>query len=354
MQDAFFLVVGSRTCAHLLQSAAGVMIFAEPRFATAILQDRDLAGMADCNDELDRVVASSWRAARISAPCSWWAPARRRSSSSTCHGRQAPESTARRARVRILAYSGSGIETTFTQGEDTCLTALVAPGCRHRRAALLVAGTLPDIVEDQFRACSTNWASVPVHFLPARRMRRYAAGGARHPLLLAQPFLTETAAALTKRGASCSRALPLRCRGHARLAAAAAQAWDVSREHFDAVCAAPDGPRQARRRRAARKARRARASASCRTRSLRCRWRASCSASADATGDQRGVPFHDPQHHGRGAVADPRRAAHRGRRRREAQLDAVRDSAARTSRSAASGIANPLEAEGLARSGPSS
>jgi light-independent protochlorophyllide reductase subunit N len=48
MQDAFFLVVGSRTCAHLMQSAAGVMIFAEPRFATAIIEDRDLAGMADC------------------------------------------------------------------------------------------------------------------------------------------------------------------------------------------------------------------------------------------------------------------------------------------------------------------
>ncbi|MDD2862582.1 MAG: ferredoxin:protochlorophyllide reductase (ATP-dependent) subunit N, partial [Acidiphilium sp.] len=30
IQDAFFLVVGSRTCAHLVQSAAGVMIFAEP------------------------------------------------------------------------------------------------------------------------------------------------------------------------------------------------------------------------------------------------------------------------------------------------------------------------------------
>ena len=29
IQDAFFLVVGSRTCAHLIQSAAGVMIFAE-------------------------------------------------------------------------------------------------------------------------------------------------------------------------------------------------------------------------------------------------------------------------------------------------------------------------------------
>ena len=56
VQDAFFLVVGSRTCAHLIQSAAGVMIFAEPRFATAIIDERDLAGLADCHDELDRVV----------------------------------------------------------------------------------------------------------------------------------------------------------------------------------------------------------------------------------------------------------------------------------------------------------
>jgi light-independent protochlorophyllide reductase subunit N len=56
MQDAFFLVVGSRTCAHLLQSAAGVMIFAEPRFGTAILEEKDLAGLADANAELDREV----------------------------------------------------------------------------------------------------------------------------------------------------------------------------------------------------------------------------------------------------------------------------------------------------------
>lgn len=57
MQDAFFLVVGSRTCAHLLQSAAGVMIFAEPRFGTAILEETDLAGLADAHAELDREVA---------------------------------------------------------------------------------------------------------------------------------------------------------------------------------------------------------------------------------------------------------------------------------------------------------
>ena len=55
MPDAFFLVVGSRTCAHLIQSAAGVMIFAEPRFGTAILEEKDLAGLADAHEELDRV-----------------------------------------------------------------------------------------------------------------------------------------------------------------------------------------------------------------------------------------------------------------------------------------------------------
>ena len=42
LPDAFFLIVGSRTCAHLMQSAAGVMIFAEPRFATAIIENKDL------------------------------------------------------------------------------------------------------------------------------------------------------------------------------------------------------------------------------------------------------------------------------------------------------------------------
>jgi light-independent protochlorophyllide reductase subunit N len=125
IQDAFFLVVGSRTCAHLIQSAAGVMIFAEPRFATAIIDERDLAGLADANTELDRVVTRllerrpeikllflvgscpsevikldlSRAASRLSATFS--------------------------PKVRVLNYSGSGIETTFTQGEDACLASMV-------------------------------------------------------------------------------------------------------------------------------------------------------------------------------------------------------------------------------------
>ena len=83
IQDAFFLVIGSRTCAHLLQSAAGVMIFAEPRFATAIIDERDLAGFADLDAELDRIVADLLSAGPTSSCCFSSAPARQRSSSST-------------------------------------------------------------------------------------------------------------------------------------------------------------------------------------------------------------------------------------------------------------------------------
>ena len=79
IQDAFFLVVGSRTCAHLMQSAAGVMIFAEPRFATAIIEERDLAGIADMQRRARpgrRAGCSS--AGPTSGCCSSSAPARPR------------------------------------------------------------------------------------------------------------------------------------------------------------------------------------------------------------------------------------------------------------------------------------
>uniref|UniRef100_UPI003F947F8B nitrogenase component 1 n=1 Tax=Roseiarcus sp. TaxID=1969460 RepID=UPI003F947F8B len=147
IRDAFFLVVGSRTCAHLIQSAAGAMIFAEPRFATAILTERDLAGMADVNEELDRVVARLLeRRPEIkllflvgSCPSEVikidLARAARRLSAT-----HAP-------RARVVAYSGSGIETTFTQGEDSCLAALVPTLAEEDPSvgpSLLVTGSLAD------------------------------------------------------------------------------------------------------------------------------------------------------------------------------------------------------------------
>ncbi|BAU93941.1 light-independent protochlorophyllide reductase subunit N [Methylorubrum populi] len=151
IQDAFFLVVGSRTCAHLIQSAAGVMIFAEPRFATAIIDERDLAGLADMNEELDRVVTRlierrpEIRLLFLVGSCpSEVIKLDLSRAALRLSQRLAPA-------VRVLNYSGSGIETTFTQGEDACLAALV-PDLPAATATddLLVVGALADVVEDQF------------------------------------------------------------------------------------------------------------------------------------------------------------------------------------------------------------
>ena len=125
MQDAFFLVVGSRTCAHLLQSAAGVMIFAEPRFGTAILEETDLAGMADAQAELDREVEKL---------LSRRPDIKRLFLVGSCPSEvikldleKAAErlSSAYGPAVNVVNFSGSGIETTFTEGEDACLAATI-------------------------------------------------------------------------------------------------------------------------------------------------------------------------------------------------------------------------------------
>ncbi len=240
IQDAFFLVIGSRTCAHLLQSAAGVMIFAEPRFATAILQDRDLAGMADCNEELDRVVGELL--ARRPDIGTLFLVGSCPSEVIKLDLDTAAERLTRehQGRVRILAYSGSGIETTFTQGEDTCLTALVPQMPADDAAALLVVGTLPDIVEDQFRRLFDAMGLGPVHFLPPRRAAALPPVGAGTRLLAAQPFVGNTIAALVARGATLIEApYPFGVQGTRAWLGAAAAGFDIADAAVDAACAGP-------------------------------------------------------------------------------------------------------------------
>lgn len=238
IQDAFFLVVGSRTCAHLIQSAAGVMIFAEPRFATAILDERDLAGIADAEDELDRVVERlvarrpDIRLLFLVGSC----PSEVIKLDLT---RAALRLSRRLAPVRVLSYSGSGIETTFTEGEDACLAALVPdlPEAPAGEAGLLVAGALGDVVEDQFARLFAD-LGIPVRFLPGRSAGTMPGIAPGQPFLLAQPFLAGTARALEARGLRHLPApFPLGEAGTTGWLRAAADAFGVSSERFEAVTA---------------------------------------------------------------------------------------------------------------------
>ncbi|HEV8035032.1 ferredoxin:protochlorophyllide reductase (ATP-dependent) subunit N [Yoonia sp.] len=240
MQDAFFLVVGSRTCAHLLQSAAGVMIFAEPRFGTAILEEQDLAGMADAHVELDREV-EKLLARRPDI--------RQLFLVGSCPSEVIKIDLARAAErlsqvhaphVRVLNYSGSGIETTFTEGEDACLASMVPVLKDTNARELLVVGALPDVVEDQMVSLLTDMGIGPIRLLPARRIDDTTAVGENTVFALTQPFLGDTHAALERRGARHLAApFPFGDEGTTAWLRTIATEFGVSAETFEAVTAAP-------------------------------------------------------------------------------------------------------------------
>ena len=241
MTDAFFLVVGSRTCAHLLQSAAGVMIFANPRFATAILEDRDLAGITDPLEELESTVTRllarrpDIRTLFLVGSCP--------SEVIKLDLNMAAErlSVSNAGRTRVMAWSGSGIETTFTQGEDACLKTLV-PELESDPAnapSLLVVGTLPDVVEDQFQRLFAE-LGINASFLPPRRSSVLPAIGPDTQFILAQPFLGETARALRGRGLrQIDSIFPFGAEGTRAWFEAAATTLGVTAERMQAVLDVP-------------------------------------------------------------------------------------------------------------------
>ena len=236
MPDAFFLVVGSRTCAHLIQSAAGVMIFAEPRFGTAILSERDLAGLADAHEELDRV-ARELLSRRPEIRTLFLV--------GSCPSEVIKLDLARAAerlneelqgRVRVVNYSGSGIETTFTEGEDGALTALapLLPSTDQRQ--LLLVGTLADAVEDRLSHLFARLGIETVRSLPPRQSTDLPAVGPGTTVLLTQPFLSGTARMLRDRGAKVLRApFPLGAEGSRLWMEAACRDFNLPADRVAAV-----------------------------------------------------------------------------------------------------------------------
>ena len=236
MPDAFFLVVGSRTCAHLIQSAAGVMIFAEPRFGTAILNERDLAGLADAHDELDRV-ARELLARRPEIRTLFLV--------GSCPSEVIKLDLARaserlneelQGRVRVVNYSGSGIETTFTEGEDGALSALVPFLPSTDKRQLLLTGTLADAVEDRLIHLFARLGIETVCSLPPRQSTELPGVGPGTTVLLTQPFLSNTTRLLKERGARVLHSpFPLGAEGSRRWMETACRDFNLPGDRVAAV-----------------------------------------------------------------------------------------------------------------------
>jgi light-independent protochlorophyllide reductase subunit N len=132
-------------------------------------------------------------------------------------------------RVKVLNYSGSGIETTFTQGEDKALLAMVPLMPSSDVDQLLIVGTLADAVEDRLVHLFGRLGIPVVTSLPPRRSTELPPIGPGTRVLLAQPFLSDTARALVNRGARLLTApYPFGVEGSRAWMAAGAEAFGVA------------------------------------------------------------------------------------------------------------------------------
>ena len=122
IEDSFFLVVGTKTCGYFLQNAMGVMIFAEPRYAMAELEEGDISAKLNDYEELKRLCLQIKRD-RNPSVIVWIGTCTTEIIKMDMEG-FAPKLEAEIG-IPIVVARANGLDYAFTQGEDTVLAAMV-------------------------------------------------------------------------------------------------------------------------------------------------------------------------------------------------------------------------------------
>lgn len=121
IEDSFFLVIGTKTCGYFLQNAMGVMIFAEPRYAMAELEEGDISAKLNDYEELKRLCLQIKRD-RNPSVIVWIGTCTTEIIKMDLEG-IAPKLEAEIG-IPIVVARANGLDYAFTQGEDTVLAAM--------------------------------------------------------------------------------------------------------------------------------------------------------------------------------------------------------------------------------------
>ncbi len=122
IEDSFFLVIGTKTCGYFLQNAMGVMIFAEPRYAMAELEEGDISAQLNDYEELKRLCLQIKRD-RNPSVIVWIGTCTTEIIKMDLEG-LAPQLEAEIG-IPIVTARANGLDYAFTQGEDTVLASMV-------------------------------------------------------------------------------------------------------------------------------------------------------------------------------------------------------------------------------------
>nr|AYR06576.1 photochlorophyllide reductase [Rhodogorgon sp.] len=157
IEDSFFLVIGTKTCGYFLQNAMGVMIFAEPRYAMAELEEGDISAQLNDYKELKRICLQI-KKDRSPSVIFWIGTCTTEIIKMDLEG-IAPKLEAE-IQLPIVVARANGLDYAFTQGEDTVLAA-IAQRCpqmdrsanvltaSNKHKSLIVFGSLPSFVVTQ-------------------------------------------------------------------------------------------------------------------------------------------------------------------------------------------------------------
>ncbi|MBE9223334.1 ferredoxin:protochlorophyllide reductase (ATP-dependent) subunit N [Cyanobacterium stanieri LEGE 03274] len=121
IEDSFFLVIGTKTCGYFLQNAMGVMIFAEPRYAMAELEEGDISAQLNDYNELRRLCEQIKRD-RNPSVIVWIGTCTTEIIKMDLEG-IAPKLEAEIG-IPIVVARANGLDYAFTQGEDTVLASM--------------------------------------------------------------------------------------------------------------------------------------------------------------------------------------------------------------------------------------
>nr|YP_009578803.1 photochlorophyllide reductase subunit N [Taxus brevifolia]QBK34142.1 photochlorophyllide reductase subunit N [Taxus brevifolia]QBK34306.1 photochlorophyllide reductase subunit N [Taxus brevifolia]QBK36358.1 photochlorophyllide reductase subunit N [Taxus brevifolia] len=225
IEDSFFLVVGTKTCGYFLQNALGVMIFAEPRYAMAELEEGDISAQLNDYEGLKRLCIRI-KKDRDPSVIIWIGTCTTEIIKMDLEG-MAPK-LEWEIGIPILVARANGLDYAFTQGEDTVLAAM-AHRCpepelfvRERKLtienyfafhsikkhelgeyanspSLVLFGSLPSNVASQLNLELKRQSIKVSGWLPAQRYTDLPSLGDGVYVCGVNPFLSRTATTLIRR-----------------------------------------------------------------------------------------------------------------------------------------------------------
>lgn len=208
IEDSFFLVIGTKTCGYFLQNAMGVMIFSEPRYAMAELEEGDISAKLSDYEELKRLCLQI-KKDRNPSVIFWIGTCTTEIIKMDLEG-IAPKLEVEIS-VPIVVARANGLDYAFTQGEDTVLAAM-AQKCPEgvpmtkdtsnsyvNHPPLILFGSVSDSIVNQLTLELKNQGIKVSGWLPSNRYTELPSIDATCYVCGVNPYLSRTATTLMRR-----------------------------------------------------------------------------------------------------------------------------------------------------------